>query len=395
LAVMAHVGSRVDAKHWQRHHCSFDNGATMEWVPIGTLADLEAQIADRYPAKHFEFGVCLRYCPTDKYAIELGMIYPVIINRWKRVTVFPDHPVGDNIGTTVFSKGYGDANNENWTACFGNGTVRRNGIGNGVRVFARRRHEAIANFDEDFDKLLASCDADEDAILNAPMYFENMGADTAEEFFIYAQHEEIDTFMQTLRLRPIKGRALKLKIESLRLRHGVRSPFGEIASSAAPIHVTTILRDGLENNEDKSTKLRNTLHTWKQDTAACMCLRYHYTSQEFGRNIGVTGVKVSDIGMNGRGVYFSEKSPIDPSWDHKWPKEEWKVAILRENYGDDSERDERKACADVMVVVHVPEVWLEAVERRPGAWSVSDVAAAGGKAEFILKNQIIAIIALY
>ena len=91
---------------------------------------------------------------------------------------------------------------------------------------------------------------------------------------------------------------------------------------------------GSESAQEKTIKLGNSLRAWDDALPKNQGMYYHYTSVAVARLIGQTGFRVSDFGMEGRGVYFSTLSPVDPSFTAHWPEQAWKEQILRANYAD-------------------------------------------------------------
>jgi len=91
---------------------------------------------------------------------------------------------------------------------------------------------------------------------------------------------------------------------------------------------------------------------------------FHYTSVPVARLIGGKGLRASDIGMGGAGVYFSQHAPSK----FNWPQAGWKKDCLENNYGEEEAKSqERQDKVDAVVIVIVHEILIKEVPERPGA----------------------------
>merc|ERR1712194_163107 len=104
---------------------------------------------------------------------------------------------------------------------------------------------------------------------------------------------------------------------------------GDISSLSATLvlqpwcvcdHIIEAFVNGNENNEEKTSKLQNTLEKWNLSLPKTHHLFYHYADNDISKLILRDGLLVSDIGMAGRGVYVSGYSPVDgpPIFQYKW-----------------------------------------------------------------------------
>ena len=100
---------------------------------------------------------------------------------------------------------------------------------------------------------------------------------------------------------------------------------------------------------------------------------YHYTSTEYAGLILNKGFKPSDIGMGGKGVYLTNIDPCEKLDGATWPTDAFREALLRKNYGDDWNSEQRRRLADAVIVCCVHEDVLKPVEKREGASKVEEV----------------------
>ena len=151
---------------------------------------------------------------------------------------------------------------------------------------------------------------------------------------------------------------------------------------------------GSESESEKTIKLTNSLKAWDEELQKSEGLYYHYTCLEISKLIAKSGFKVSAIGMQGKGLYVATQSPVDPSFEHQWPAEEWKEQMLRANYADAWQDPARQSLINVVIVLQINRDWLKPVESRPGALLLSETFYRNHKG-FIAKDLIKSIIVLY
>jgi len=125
---------------------------------------------------------------------------------------------------------------------------------------------------------------------------------------------------------------------------------------------------------------------------------FHYTSKEVVPLIGQSGFKVSNLGMEGTGVYFSEDPPVYlpglgrwPNTNPKfpqWPNSGFKEGLLRLNYGDAATDPGRQNLVDAVIIVKVPANIVKPVTDRPGAICIADKFYCHNNEPHMMKNQI-------
>jgi len=130
---------------------------------------------------------------------------------------------------------------------------------------------------------------------------------------------------------------------------------------------------------------------------------FHYTSKEVAPLIAQSGFKVSDLGMQGTGVYFSVYPPVYVAgigfWPHpkfpQWPNPGFKEALLRLNYGDAATDEARQNLVDAVIIVKAPANIAKDVTNRPGAVCIADKFYAHNNEPFMMKSQIVKIVELF
>jgi len=130
---------------------------------------------------------------------------------------------------------------------------------------------------------------------------------------------------------------------------------------------------------------------------------FHYTSKEVAPLIGQSGFKVSNLGMEGTGIYFSEYPPVylpdlgrwpTPKFPH-WPNAGFKEGLLRLNYGDAATDPSRQNSADAVIIVKVPADIAKPVTDLPGAICIADKFYCHKNKPHMMKNQIVKIVELF
>jgi len=164
-----------------------------------------------------------------------------------------------------------------------------------------------------------------------------------------------------------------------------------MAAASGAITLNRGFVDGGESPKEKSRKMRETLKSILDEIPRSEDLRFHYTDAKIAELIANGGFRSSDIGLGGRGVYFSEVSPVSDE-AAAWPDEEFKTKILKMNYANDWNSPARANCANAVIVVAAPKRMTAEVPYREGAHVVR-TADLGPGAD--LKHLIKAVWLLY
>jgi len=131
---------------------------------------------------------------------------------------------------------------------------------------------------------------------------------------------------------------------------------------------------------------------------------FHYTSKEFAPLIEQSGFKVSKLGMEGTGTYFSEYPPVYlpglGRWPNskfpQWPNPGFKEGLLRLNYGDAAATDPcRQNLVEAVIIVKVPTNIVKTVSDRPGAICIADQFYCHNNETYMMKNQIVKVVELF
>jgi len=108
---------------------------------------------------------------------------------------------------------------------------------------------------------------------------------------------------------------------------------------------------------------------------------------------------VSDIGLQGRGVYFSVYPPVKvigfDLWPiHQWPEPSFKSEVLRLNYDDDGANESRQDKVNAVIIVKARNAITKEVADRPGAICISDTDYCHKRANYMIKDAIAKIVQL-
>jgi len=208
--------------------------------------------------------------------------------------------------------------------------------------------------------------------------------------------QDLDEFLAALNMK---------KFDKIRLRNAFESKYlsgynGGAIPVAIPVspssqdktlEIITAFYLGEESADERERKMRESLTSYDEKLSKDQQLLFHYTSLAAADEIRKTGFRPSKFGMKGSGVYFSVNSPVAEGFTHRWPSPEFRLEMLRANYGEAWKQDNRKCSVDVMILFAGHKSHLETVPDRPGAVRISDRAYKFATS----KDEIIEVIQLY